>query len=113
MTRPTYVGATIHRLSSGLDNGDVLFHCLPEYNLEDPFLFTMSSVAVAHEALEERIRTGEIYQIKPIKQDRSKELRYSRNSEFNDTKASEFLGRIEGWANDVPDYPELVNPWFS
>ena len=111
--RPTYVGATIHLLSNGLDNGDMLFHCLPKYNLENPFLFTMRSVGVAHEALEERIRTGEIYQIEPIKQDRSKELRYSRNSEFNDTKAREFLGRVESWATEVPDYPELVNPWFG
>ena len=28
--KPSYVGATIHKISKGLDNGPILFHCLPE-----------------------------------------------------------------------------------
>ena len=111
--RPSYVGATIHLLSKGLDSGDMLFHCLPKDILDNPFLFTMRSVDVAHAALEERIRTGEIHQIDPVKQDRSREIRYSRNSEFDDGKASEFLNRIANWKTKVPDYPDLLNPWFG
>jgi len=111
--RPTYVGATIHLLSKGLDSGDMLFHCLPKDILHNPFLFTMRSVEVAHSALKERIRTGEIHHIDPVKQDRSKEVRYSRNSEFDVSRADEFLKRIDDWAAEVPDYPELLNPWFG
>ena len=29
--KPSYVGATIHTLSKGLDNGDIIFHCLPKF----------------------------------------------------------------------------------
>lgn len=111
--RPTYVGATIHLLSTGLDNGNMLFHCLPRDILDNPFLFTMKSVEVAHAALENAIRSGDLNQMDPVVQDRTKEIRYSRGVEFNDTKAGEFLNSIDNWAVEVPDYPELLNPWFG
>ena len=39
---PSYVGATIHLLSKGLDSGDILFHCLPKpLNNDGVFDFTM------------------------------------------------------------------------
>lgn len=39
---PSYVGATIHMLSKGLDSGDILFHCLPKMkNGDNSFDFTM------------------------------------------------------------------------
>ena len=54
---PEYVGATIHRLSKGLDSGDMFFHCLPNMkNTKNPFDFTMQSVKVAHEAIIEKIK---------------------------------------------------------
>ena len=48
---PSYVGATIHLLSKGLDS-DMLFHCVPKLHSEDtPFDFTMRSVLVAQQGL--------------------------------------------------------------
>ena len=112
--RPTYVGATVHLLSKGIDTGDILFHCLPQYILDNPFLFTMRSVEVAHVALAKRIQSGDIHRIDPVKQDPSKELRYSRNSDFDDSKAGQFLDEmISDWSTKVPEYPELLNPWFG
>ena len=50
--RPSYVGATIHMLSKGLDNGDILFHCTTELiDGDTSFDFTMRSVAAAHNDL--------------------------------------------------------------
>ena len=111
--RPSYVGATIHLLSRGLDNGDILFHCLPKDISGDPFLFTMNSVKVAQIALRERIATGEIQSIEPVAQDPAKEKRYSRNKDFDDAAALSFLGRMSNWADVVPKYPELRMPWFG
>ncbi|MBU74875.1 MAG: methionyl-tRNA formyltransferase [Rhodospirillaceae bacterium] len=111
--RPSYVGATIHLLSQGLDNGDILFHCLPKDIIGDPFLFTMKSVEVAQTALKERIRSGEIHRIDAIAQDPTKEKRYSRNKEFDDNKALAFLEQMESWADIIPEYPELKMPWFG
>ena len=108
--RPTYVGATVHLLSKGIDTGDILFHCLPQYILDNPFLFTMRSVEVAHVALAKRIQSGDIHRIDPVKQDPSKELRYSRNSDFDDS-SSQFLMMISDWSTKVPESPGY-KPWF-
>ena len=44
--RPAYVGATLHKLSNGLDDGDIISHCLPCLrNDENIFSFTMRSVS--------------------------------------------------------------------
>ena len=81
---------------------------------DNPFLFTMRSVEVAHVALAKRIQSGDIHRIDPVKQDPSKELRYSRNSDFDDSKAGQFLDEmISDWSTKVPEYPELLNPWFG
>ena len=42
---PSYVGATIHKLTKGLDNGTIFFPCRPKLNKTDNvFDFTMRSV---------------------------------------------------------------------
>ena len=91
---PEYVGATIHMLSKGLDSGDILFNCIPNYVRGDnPFDFTMRAVLVAQQSLVETIRSEAIFSFEHIKQDRKKEIRYSKNIEFNDLVADDFLKR--------------------
>ena len=54
---PSYVGATIHLLSKGLDSGDI-FHCLPKpLNNDGVFDFTMRSVLVAQQAVANSFKT--------------------------------------------------------
>ena len=84
---PGYVGATIHMLSKGLDNGDMLFHCLPRLIKNDTtFDFTMRSVSAAHYGLCQAIKNQKIFNIEKIKQDSSEEVRYSRKSDFTEKK---------------------------
>ncbi len=91
---PDYVGATIHLLSKGLDSGNMLFHCVPKlqegYN---PFDFTMRSVLVAQQGLVGAVDTGAIFSLEAVKQDKSKEVRYTKNQDFTDDAAKEFLQR--------------------
>ena len=89
--RPDKVGATIHRLSSGLDSGDMLFHALPATGTHDGFLLGMRAVQAAHAGLVEHIRTGAIHDLTPIAQDKSLEIRYTRNRDFTDQVANEYL----------------------
>ncbi|MDG2060680.1 MAG: formyltransferase family protein [SAR86 cluster bacterium] len=110
---PSYVGATIHKLSKGLDNGPILYHCLPKYKGESVFEFTMNSVKIAHQSLIERISSEEIFDIKPIEQDRSLEVRYTKNMDFTDKVASEFLQRAIILDKTSFNYPDLVNPYFG
>lgn len=93
--RPHMVGATVHRLSAGLDSGPMLFHALPECTDENPFRFTMRSVVVAQEALQQRLVDRSIFSLPPVEQDRQYELRYTRNADFTDEVAAEFLDRLE------------------
>jgi folate-dependent phosphoribosylglycinamide formyltransferase PurN len=92
--RPELVGATIHLLNKGLDSGPILFHALPEAAKVDPFVYGMRAVRAAHAALVAQIETGRMSDIEPIAQDRSKELRYTRNADFTDAIASEYLARV-------------------
>tara|TARA_Y100000589_G_scaffold329009_1_gene374488 strand:- start:24429 stop:25211 length:783 start_codon:yes stop_codon:yes gene_type:complete len=112
--KPEYVGATIHRLSKGLDSGDMYFHCLPKFSAEDnPFDFTMRSVKVAHKALLEKIKSNEIFAMRSIKQNPQEELRYTRNKDFNDNVAYEFLERNIYFPKSKLIYPALLNPIFG
>ena len=83
------VGATVHLLSKGLDNGDILYHALPKY-FEDPFLFTMSSVVSAIESLIERIKDKSIFKFETIKQDKKLEINYTKIKEFNEKVVESF-----------------------
>lgn len=92
--RPEFVGATIHLLSKGLDSGPILFHALPKAAKVDPFVFGMQAVRAAHRALVETIKTSKLRDVAPIDQDRSRELRYTRNADFTDAAAAEYLSRL-------------------
>jgi len=89
--RPDLVGATVHYLDRGLDSGDILFHALPRAEKISPFVFGMKAVLAAHKSLVKRIADGSIFDIEPVKQDRSRELRYTRNADFTDEVASKYL----------------------
>ncbi len=91
--RPELVGATIHRLSKGLDQGAVLFHCFPGEAPAAGFELGMRAVRSAHQGLAERIADGSLMDLEPLPQDISEQIRYSRGIEFTDGIADEFLAR--------------------
>ena len=106
-----HVGATIHLLSKGLDNGNILFHCLPKFNYGDSlFEFTMKAVIAAQTGLVESIGNKTIFNLVDIPQNRSHEIRYTRNSDFNDTVAKEFLSRNYVLKQEDIVYPSLILP---
>lgn len=91
--RPDLVGATIHLLTAGLDSGPMLYHALPEPGLIEPFELGMLAVKAAHDSLVENLRDGKILTYERVKQDKSRELRYTRKQDFTDEVAAEFLKR--------------------
>ena len=111
---PGYVGATIHLLSKGLDSGDILFHTLPKYlDKDNVFDFTMRSAFVAQRSLIKIIKNRNFFKIKPTEQNLSSQIRYSKNNEFTDNIAKEFLERKIKFDNKDFSYPELINPIFE
>ncbi len=93
---PHLVGATIHYLSSGLDSGPILYHVKPIFIGENGFEFTMKAVMAAHNSLINRVATQEIFKFTSVAQDRSLELRYTKNIDFTDEVARSYLDRNFG-----------------
>ena len=87
------VGATIHKLAHGLDNGGILFHALPKPIATDPFLLGMKAARAAHKGLAKFIREGTVNQFRAEKQIGSDEIRCTRNKDFSDNIATEYLDR--------------------
>ncbi len=90
---PHLVGSTIHMLSKGLDSGGMLFHALPEPDNHSPFEYTMRAVKAAQSSLVQKIEDRSILDMAPIEQNKDLEVRYTRNRDFNDEIAKEFLNR--------------------
>jgi len=111
---PSYVGATVHMLSKGLDSGDMLFHCVPKFqDYDSQFDFTMRSVLVAQEELVQTVKDGRIFSMSSVQQDISLEVRYSKNNDFTDDVAREFLGRNIDLSSEKFEYPDLLCPIFK
>lgn len=91
-TNYSLVGATIHMLTKGLDSGPILFYAKPEAKRYEPFELGMEAVRVAHEETVEYLLSGRT--LEPKEQDRSKELRYTRNRDFTDEVAAEYLANL-------------------
>lgn len=83
------VGATVHRLSRGVDSGDILFHSLPKHHT-NPFNFTMSSVKSVIDNLANLIGSKKIFKLKSFKQDKSKEIRYTKKKHFTKKNISDY-----------------------
>lgn len=90
---PAMVGATIHLLTKGLDSGPMLRHAVPTLTGEDSFRFTMKAVVAAFEALTETLKSDDWRSRAPITQEKSLEVRYTRNADFTDKVAADFLNR--------------------
>ena len=108
------MGATIHYLNSGLDTGDILFHCMPEFrNGDNSFDFSMRAVLVAHQRLVREIQCGCLFKYNTLRQEISEQIRYSKKSDFNDRIAKEFLQRENILDVALLSYPKLFNEQFG
>jgi hypothetical protein len=77
----------------------------------------MRSVRAAHLALKAALADGSLWKIPPVAQDKSAEIRYTRNADFTDAVAEEYLarGRDAAWVGRVlasAKQPELLAPRF-
>ena len=108
---PHLVGSTIHLLSKGLDSGPMLYHAMSNLKI-NPFEYTMSTVKSAFYSIAERIKDGSILTIKPIVQDKSKEVRYSKKSEFNEEVVKKYFKKQINLKEKKFDNSLLKDPFF-
>ena len=108
---PHLVGTTIHLLSKGLDSGPMLYHAMSNIKTH-PFEYTMSTVKSAFHSIAERIKDGSIFKIKSVVQDKSKEVRYSKKSEFSEEVVKEYFEKKIDLNSKKFDNSLLKEPFF-
>ena len=105
---PHLVGATVHHLTSGLDDGPILFHVKPKYEKPDTsFTFTMRATLEVQNALIDLIKNDNFKNYSPRLQDNKALIRYSKNSDFNDNVIKNFFNKdinIQGTKNLSNNY---------
>ena len=108
---PHLVGTTIHLLSKGLDSGPMLYHAMSNLK-SNPFEYTMSTVKSAFHSIAERIKDGSIFTIKPIFQDKIKEVRYSKKNAFSEEVVKEYSEKKIDLNSKKFDNSLLKEPFF-
>ena len=108
---PHLVGSTIHILTKGLDNGPILYHAMSNIKT-NPYEYTMSTVKAAFHSIADRIRDGSIFKIEDKKQNKAKEIRYSKNIEFNEEILKKYLNKKTDLQNKKFDLSLLKDPYF-
>ena len=108
---PHLVGATIHLLSKGLDSGPMLYHAMSNIKM-NPFEYSMSTIKSAFHSIAERIKDSSIFKIKPLVQDKKKEVRYSKKSEFNEEIVEKYFEKKIDLNKNGFDKSLLKDPFF-
>lgn len=94
---PEYVGATAHMLTKGLDSGPMLCHAFPKLDEDeslDYFALGMRAVRSGIDCIVSLIESGRWRELERVPQDRSVEIRYTRNSDFYDGVAQDFMANM-------------------
>ena len=110
---PHLVGSTIHLLSKGLDSGPMLYHAMSNIKI-NPFEYTMSTGKSAFHSIAERIKDNSIFKIKPLFQDKIKEVRYSKKSDFSEEVVKKYFEKkidlnIKKFDNSLLKEPFFLN----
>ena len=108
---PHLAGTTIHLLSKGLDSGPMLYHAMSNLKT-NPFEYTMSTVKSAFHSIAERIKDGSIFKIKPFVQNKVKEVRYTKKSEFSEKVVKEYFKKKVDLNSKKFDNTLLKEPFF-
>ena len=108
---PHLVGATIHMLSKGLDNGPILYHAMSNIKT-NPFEYAMSTVKSAFHSLAERITNKSIFEINPEIQNKDKLIRYTKKIEFNDEVVKKFFNKKINLKSKSIDNSYLKDPYY-
>ena len=72
----------------------------------------MSTIKSAFHSIAERIKDGYIFTIKPLNQDKKKEVRYSKKIEFNEEIVKEYFDKKINLKQNEFDNSMLKEPFF-
>lgn len=102
------IGSTIHYLHKNIDQGPILYHAISE-TVKNPIHNSMAAVKAAIFSIAYYINNKKIFNIKPIKQIISKQIRYCQNKDFNYKLIKNYPKLIN---KKISSNKELINPFF-
>ena len=105
------VGTTIHLLSKEIDGGPIINHAMSNIKT-NRYEYAMSAIKSAFNSICERIKDNSLHKIKPVSQDNSNEIRYSKRKDFNEEKLKIYLEKEIHLNNFKFDNSLLVKPYF-
>ncbi len=89
---PHFTGASIQKLSSKVDDGEILYHAIPDIQkCNNTFDFSMRAVLAAQKTLVNKLKTKSIHKISLIPNDNKKIIRVCWRKDFNEKVANLFL----------------------
>jgi len=94
-----------------LDSGPMLYHAMSNIKT-NPFEYTMSTIKSAFHSIAERIKDNSIFKINPVVQDKNKEIRYSKKTEFNEEIVKEYFNKEINLNSKKFDNSLLKEPYF-
>ena len=106
----SYVGATIHLLSKGIDSGPILYHALSSKTSKGPQYYSMSTVKSAIVSICKKIKDKSLFRLKPKKQNNTLQIRYSKKISFGEDKIKQYPTNIK--KNIKFDKNDYIEPYF-
>ena len=89
----------------------MLYHAMSNLKT-NPFEYTMSTVKSAFHSIAERIKDGSIFKIKPLVQDKIKEIRYTKKVDFSEEAVKEYFKKKIDLDSKKFDNSLLKDPFF-
>ena len=89
----------------------MLYHAMSNFKT-NPFEYTMSTIKSGFHSIAERIKDNSIFKIKPIVQDKIKEVRYSKKIEFSEDVVKEYFEKKINLSVKKFDNSLLKEPFF-
>ncbi len=89
----------------------MLYHAMSNLKT-NPFEYTMSTVKSTFHSIAERIKDGSIFTIKPLVQEKIKEVRYSKQSDFSEEVVKKYFKKKIDLNSKKFDNSLLKEPFF-
>ena len=89
----------------------MLYHAMSNLKTNS-FEYTMSTVKSAFHSVAERIKDGSIFKIKPLVQDKIKEIRYTKKVDFSEEAVKEYFKKKIDLDSKKFDNSLLKDPFF-
>jgi hypothetical protein len=108
---PHLVGATIQKLSKKFEEGDIIYHSIPNKK-KDPQEYSALASKIAFKSLIMKIKNKTLFKTKARKQNKGKIIRKTKKTEFTDKLVKKYFSMDINTKIRKFDLTKLKDPFF-